>query len=278
MSREEFDLEGLSEEERAALAEGGDEDEDNTPADATDELDEGADDEHDSGADDEPVPAVAPTAPEPAAAAEPAATETVPPAVDHVAKAQEARDALAALKAQFGEGEVDIEEFTAEFERLSVELQTAEVARRVEEHAARREQEAAASAWQTAQDRFMAQDGNALFNAQNKAAFNEVAFDALDVQVQKLSRDPANAKLGYDELLAKASQRVREAFNLNKPTARPQKREQPSLPPNLGTLPAAAPNAHGGRFEHLDAMGGMELESALAKMSDAERDAYEQSL
>lgn len=281
MSREELDLEGLSDEERAALADV--EPEDDTPADddAIADVDPDAEPDDEGEGNDEaeaeaPAPA-APATPEPAPVAEPAPeAEPAPatPAVDHGAQVKEAQDALAALKTQFAEGDIDVEEFTAEFERLSGELRTAEVAHQVAEQGAQREQEAAGKAWESAQDRFMGQEGNAIFDRKSPQ-FNDVLFDAMDVQVQKLSRDPAAANWSYDKLLTEASNRVKQAFNLDKPATKPPKRTPVELPPNLGKVPAAVPNAQGGRFDHLDAMDGLELEAAIAKMSDAEREDYE---
>ena len=113
----------------------------------------------------------------------------------------------------------------------------------------------------------------------------------LDTFVKSLASNPKNADKSFDWFLVEAHKRVKALHGIadKRPAADggdPPKKEEPqarpsrkppieSAPKTLAHVPGSdGPGDVGGEFADLDALEGMELEQALAKLSPAQRDRY----
>ena len=108
----------------------------------------------------------------------------------------------------------------------------------------------------------------------------------LDQFVKVLSANPANANQSYDWFLSEAHKRVKALHGIadpappakdeTKPTA-PASRKPPvaDLPKTLAHVPGGeGPGDVAGEFASLDSLEGIELESAIAAMTPAQRERY----
>jgi hypothetical protein len=275
---DEDDLEGLSDQERAALEEEsedesslkaivGDEDEDDK-SDDKDDQDEGKDD---PAAD--PAKDVA-AAQEPEPKAGKALVEHQP--VVFTAAAPEDADAqITALNAQKADafkqlmdGELSPEEYSAKDSEISGQIRaierevtTANVATKLTlENAQRSYFEKVNRLLDAAKDEGIDYRGN------------KVLHHALDATVKELAADPENADKPESWFLQTAHKAVKDSFGLGKERQDPAKKtgrapDLSGLPPSLRNVPAAAESDDGGEFAHLNGLKGMKLEQAVAKMS-----------
>lgn len=107
---------------------------------------------------------------------------------------------------------------------------------------------------------------------------------ALDATVKEIAADPANADKTYKWFLREAHKKVVEEFggtakppaNDNKPPVNSRKPDLSGVPKSLAHLPAAELPDTGSvdEFAHLDRMTGLELEKAVARLSESERERY----
>ena len=286
---DEDDLEGLSDQERAALEEEsedesslkaivGDEDEDDK-SDDKDDQDDGKDDLAGDHAKDNKDDAADPAkdvaaAQEPEPKADKALVEHQP--VVFTAAAPEDADAqIAALNAQKAEafkqlmdGELSPEEYSAKDSEISGQIRaierevtTANVATKLTlENAQRSYFEKVNRLLDAAKDEGIDYRGN------------KVLHHALDATVKELAADPENADKPESWFLQTAHKAVKDSFGLGKERQDPAKKtgrapDLSGLPPSLRNVPAAAESDDGGEFAHLNGLKGMKLEQAVAKMS-----------
>lgn len=178
---------------------------------------------------------------------------------------------IADIQKLYEEGEISNAEYTAKLLDIGSAKATAELIPKLN-------QDMAASAWAQAQEDFYASHPE-----YNKAGLRA----ALDVHVQRLD----DGKLGNGALLAKAHAALQEELGVTAtaPSAKPAAPKLPDrseaagrakalnkAPKTLADVPTAedAPDTTGDKFAHLDNLGGLALESALAKLSPAEVDEY----
>lgn len=129
--------------------------------------------------------------------------------------------------------------------------------------------------WQRAQSTFFADEANQVFLDPMRQTF-------LQATIDKMYKDGEMNGLDYGSAIAKAAEKVRGALNLGADTAAPKveakkkpAKPQPKIPQTLGDVPPADDNAiEPNKFGHLDGLEGDDLEAALAKMSTAEVDAW----
>lgn len=279
---------GLTDEERAALADddGGDKAAATTDGDAEAEAAaaQGAGNEQTqeaataAAADDQSAAA---TTTDTAAAAEDAAETQPQPAPILVASpVEEANTRLTAIQGEkdalldkFDNGDLTAREYQKQVDALGKEerglerqIYEAELANKLEGQRLQNE-------WVTTCNNFIAD--NAIYKD------NPRLYKALDAEVRELANDPKTATWTGQKFLEEAHKNLSEAFNLpsaKKATAKIDTANKRELPPNLSKVPSAEiEDTSGGRFAVLDRMATndpLAYEEALAKMPEAERNAY----
>lgn len=290
MSDDKYEGLGLSDEEIAAMEDELSEGELAQAAAEKAAKDEpGTDDDDPDGEDADDVqddagePEAAKVDDEPEAQAKPAekAAEAKAPAVEDepVAKAPSKLDELAAeladVKQKFDDGDLSIDEYIEERDRVSRAIVKAELK-------AELASDEVAKTWERSQKDFLGQ--NAYLRD------NDVIYDAFAMQVNKLLTDPKSASMSDDALLAAAKQKVDAAFGI-KPSEPSRKDESPvrdakreaadrsKAPKTLRDIPAAAgaDDVDQSPFAYLDRLSGDDLEAALMKLSDDEQRRYAHS-
>lgn len=287
-------LAGLTEEERAMLAEGDDtttnegddgqnDDDQGGAAGADDDSGAGADDgagASNAGDDGKPAgnQADEPQAPEKQAAA-PLLVAEAP--ADAEAKLKEIADAKAALRKAYDDGDKTFEEYEAEKDTLDEQQLEIRLAIKEAETATKMAQQQARNEFLSYAKRFTSE-------IHPEYAKDQALYEALDKQVIELANLPKFAGLTGQEILEKAHRLIlldhpdtfaeqAKTETTKTETGKKQTTAKASAP-SLHNLPAADMNDTGeGRFAALDRLaerGGMDYERALAKLSDAEREAY----
>lgn len=299
------ELEGLSDEERAALAED-DEDADILKSIAGDDAND-ADEEDDSDADDpaadaDDVDAAAADAAAVAAAAAAAdgadadAADNKEGAADApVVVADEFRPEFKAerpegiteklaeldtqtkeLLAKFKEGQIELPEFMAQKDAIDAEKTKLALADAQAQWAENQNADMQAQRWKWEQERFFGQEKAAIYK-------DPIVLAALNASVQQISADPANAKKPMGFFLEEADRQIRKRFNMGgepPPAAKDNKpaNRQPDLsnvPKTLAQLPAAEMAETGSdEFAYLEKLDGIALEQALRKLTPEQEARY----
>lgn len=266
----EAELEGLSDEERAALA---DEEVDREPVDEDDEEDD--EPEAIEAAEDEPE--------EPEEAPEPVAQAAVPefmpiyqaPAVDDYAgRMAQIAEATREIAAGYEAGDFDLEEYQTRQRKLTELEWSLREANLKASLAAEQQQQSLAQRWQWEQDRF--------FGAEANRAYREdpIVGAAFSTAVQSLAANAAYDAKPMSWFLEEADRLTRAKFRVGNEAVpdnvRPLRSKRPAAPPTLAGLPSASLPETGDpdEFSRLDRLSGMELEAALARLSQAEADRY----
>jgi len=275
MSDKELD-DGLTDEERAALAE-----EDGTDE-TVSELDETGDDtgETDESAGEKDPAAEAAgrddgAADDPKAEDDPAAESSLPPAPILVAEApQDAEARLTEIQTkkdelinQFDDGDITAKEYQQQLDALAKQQRDIEFAVNKAEMAAEMEKQRKYNEWVGTVNGFL--NDNKVYRE------NPRLYKALDQEVKDVSATPEAANWDGNQILAQAHKNLVEAFGLKQPAKQDNGGNKPNIPPTLGKIPAADNNdMNGGRFAALDRMGPVELEEALFNMPESERLAF----
>ncbi len=267
---------GLTEQERAALA-----DDEDTGAEGTD-IEAADDDAEGEKAAAESADA-AKTAAEEAAAIEnnkevaEAPVQQQPiliaqPPEDAAAKLAEIDTKKEALLTQFDDGEITAKEYQKQLDSLAREERALERAQDRAELAAQMEQQRLQNEWTATCNAFV--ENHAIYKD------NPRLYKALDQEVRDLAAKPETASWSGQKFLEEAHKSLKEAFKFAE--AEPTKAKKPpidrELPPNLAKVPSAdVEDTNGGRFAVLDRMASSDplgYEETLSRMSDAERNAY----
>ena len=276
MSDDKYDGLGLSEEEIAAMEDELSEGElSASEPQGDDDLDDADDAQDDAGeveadtVDDEPEVAAAPAE----KAVEPQEREASPAAPS---KLDALTAELAEVKQKFDDGDLSIDEYIEERDRVSRAIVKAELK-------AELASDAVAQTWERSQKDFLGQ--NAYLRD------NDVIYDAFAMQVNKLLADPKSASRSDDALLAAAKQKVDAAFGV-KPSEPSRKKDESPVrdakreaadrsksPKTLRDIPAAAAadDVEQSPFAYLDRLSGDDLEAALMKLSDDDQRRYAHS-
>lgn len=289
----EEELEGLSEAEREAILSAEEEATaqvgDTTPD--PDLEDDDDDEQAAAGADDAP-PAVddeaaAATAAETPPADDSTATDEEPaeftprhvvePPADAAEKFAEFARQKEELRTKLNDGDIGIDEFTAELDAIGKEERALEREVWEAESAQKRNEHEAKQRWEWEQEQFFKAEQNAVYK-------DKYILGALNQAVIDLANDSKNEGKPGPWYLAEADKIIRERFNLtpakpndppkDKPT--PPARARVQVPPTLASMPAAELSETGGadEFAHLDKLTGFDLEAALAKMTPEQQDRY----
>ena len=262
MSEDRYEGLGLSSEELAAI---------------DDELDDSADltdDGYDADDDAEEVVVQAEDAAEPEQEAEPekAAPAESDPVEEVVPQQQEAprvspldglNAELATIKQKFDDGDISIDEYIDERDRISRAIVKAELKAEIAS-------DEVAKSWERSQSDFLKQ--NVYLRE------NDIVYDAFAMQVNKILQTPKSRSMTDDEVLAAAKQKVDAAFGRapepHKKSESPVKKAKAEaadtsrVPQSLRGIPVAEPHdVDGSKFAYLDKLSGVEFEAAIAKLS-----------
>ena len=267
MSEDRYEGLGLSSEELAAI-----DDELDDSADLTDDGDDAADDDTDEVA----VQAEESTEPEKEAEAEaePEKAEAAP-VEEAVPQQQEDVQApmasplddlnaeLATIKQKFDDGDISIDEYIDERDRISRAIVKAELKAEIAS-------DEVAKSWERSQSDFLKQNGY--------LRENDIVYDAFAMQVNKILQTPKSRSMTDEEVLAAAKQKVDAAFGRapepHKKSESPVKKAKSEaadtsrVPQSLRGIPVAEPHdVDGSKFAYLDKLSGVEFEAAIAKLS-----------
>ncbi len=252
---------GLTDEERAALAE-----DDGAGQEAAPEVEAEAEAEAATAEPEKPEePAAAPVE---AAEPEPQPILVAPPTDDADARLKEIAEKKDALLAQFDDGDITTREYQKQLDELMKAERQVEFAQHEAQLAAKMEQQRLQNEWTATCNSFV--------EAYPVYKDNPRLYKALDAEVRDLAARPDTASWSGQKFLEEAHKALKQAFNLpDGAKAKPQARE---LPPNLAKVPASnVEDTNGGRFAVLDRMAASDplgYEETLSKMSDADRNAY----
>lgn len=302
ISLDEHHASTLSDEELAAIN-GGDlseEDRDLLQSVAGD-GDDGDDDDED---DDEPADEVATdddqdgdADPETIAAANADSAAAQPPAQDHQSPARyqysimpadfqekmaATNEAQSDLLQRFQEGDLEVSEYVAELSKITEQRDALMAAKIKAEISNEMEEQASAREWQQAVHRFI-----------DRVAKSEQVYyrtDAarardLDTFVKVLANDPENAQQNSEWFLQEAHKLVNARRGTVPATGNenPTTKERPApRNPNLKAIPKTLANVPGSdgpgdvsdEFWTIDSLEGMDLETAIARMTPAQREKY----
>lgn len=197
---------------------------------------------------------------------------------DAEARLAEISNGKAELLTKFDDGEIAAKEYQAELDKFA--KQEREIERAIDKAnlAAEMEQQRQRNEWFSSVNRFI--EANPLYKPES----NPRLYRALDAEVRDLANRPEAASWSGDRILQEAHKNLSEAFGLGKPAAQPAAQPEkkavpkPQLPPTLAKVPAAEQSDTGeGKWAALDRMATADplgYEEALTKMSDSERNAY----
>ena len=230
----------------------------------------------------EVAPVIAPVVPEPVI--EPVVENT---GIDYAevllastTKQAELEAQLKDLATKFDDGELDDADYNIEVRkieraiaRVEAKMELAEEQIEAQNAAAEANQAKLMAQWEKAQVDFFAKP-------ENKAiAEDDAMFNSLDVHVKKILA-AGNTPIGDVLDLAKhnllagiakiTGQKVPDA---PKPSTKP-KAPQVELPPTLGNIPSAIPNADGDEFGYIDKLSGRKYEDAVAKLTPEQHERY----
>lgn len=230
----------------------------------------------------EVAPVIAPVVPEPVI--EPVVENT---GIDYAevllastTKQAELEAQLKDLATKFDDGELDDADYNIEVRkieraiaRVEAKMELAEEQIEAQNAAAEANQAKLMAKWEKAQVDFFAKP-------ENKAiAEDDAMFNSLDVHVKKILA-AGNTPIGDVLDLAKhnllagiakiTGQKVPDA---PKPNAK-AKAPQVELPPTLGNIPSAIPNADGDEFGYIDKLSGRKYEDAVAKLTPEQHERY----
>lgn len=287
------DLAGLTDAEREALLEGEDTQDDqevdqdteqDTDEDAVQgddqqvESDDGADDSDDEGERDDDDQAGDDEAEE----AQEEARQPHVPILDATEPedAQERLEQIASQKEelvqQFDDGELTAKEYQQQLDALAKQEREIEQEQFKAKLAAEMQEQQARNQWLATVNAFL--DENPTYRE------SQLMYRTLDMVVRDLAQQEANAGLSGREILERAHQQIAEQFGLqqdDKPATKVTKkvgRKPIQAPPTLAKVPASdTTEVADTKWDKLDRLAQndpIKYEAELAKMSDAERDAY----
>lgn len=285
---EDDELEGLSDDERAALESEDDEadilkdiagdEEDDADEEESDEEQSESEEESNETADESPsdtsdeADESEPTAkqPEPKADFVPQFTASVPQ--DLTARLDNVNARFAELQQKLEDGDVSVAEYVVANqslveERMALKLAEEQAKWAQAQNASQRQQR-----WQWELERFNASESAAIYK-------DPIIKAALDVAVRQLDADPANASKPDAWFLEEADRQVRERMNLGaKPKAKAKQPDLSGLPKTLANLPAAELSETGAdEFAYLEKLldkDVMAYEAALRKLTPEQEARY----
>ena len=277
----------LSDEDRDLLQlvagdgdDGDDDDEDDDEP--SDEV--GDDDDQDGDADPETIAA----ANADSAAAQPPASERQPAAsyqaavlpADFQEQISATHTAQSDLLQRFQEGDLEVSEYVAELSKITEQRDALMAAKIKAEISHEMEEQASAREWQQAVHRFLDRVAK---SEQVDYRTDAARARDLDTFVKVLANDPENAQQSSEWFLQEAHKLVnaRRGGTVTATTDDPRPRPAPrkpdlkAVPKTLAHVPGSdGPGDVSDEFGNVDALDGLDLESAIARMTPAQREKY----
>lgn len=195
---------------------------------------------------------------------------------------KEAEEKAIALGDQLENGEISQAKYDIEIRRAMREVEKAEgslasATAALHQHEAAAEQASVqADPWFQAATSFLAQPGNDLFN-------DGEHHDGLKQAIAFAAGLKQNADKTPAEIINIAANTYRAMAGIAAPAATQTKKPSgtkpaPDIPPMLGQMQAALPNNDESPFSHLASLSGPAFEDAYSKLSQAQREAFMDSL
>ncbi len=277
----------LSDEDRDLLQlvagdgdDGDDDDEDDDEP--SDEV--GDDDDQDGDADPETIAA----ANADSAAAQPPASERQPAAsyqaavlpADFQEQISATHTAQSDLLQRFQEGDLEVSEYVAELSKITEQRDALMAAKIKAEISHEMEEQASAREWQQAVHRFLDRVAK---SEQVDYRTDAARARDLDTFVKVLANDPENAQQSSEWFLQEAHKLVnaRRGGTVTatkddpRPRPAPRKPDLKAVPKTLAHVPGSdGPGDVSDEFGNVDALDGLDLESAIARMTPAQREKY----
>lgn len=227
------------------------------------------------------APAAAAEAPPAPAKPEQSAQKPLPAEPDAEAELKTAKDRLgqietelAELAAKFDDGELTAAEMHEQQRQLNQESVDLRVDIRMQE----RQQQDARRQEKLLSEKWGEETAPAWLGAHPEYKAGTPMFHALNGMLRELQGEAmAAGRTQYDvALIDEAHRRIQEAMGRPAAPAAATRKPAREIPPTLAHTPAAAatPTDDGNRFAHLDRLAGEAYEDALARLSDADREAY----
>lgn len=272
------ELERLSDEERAALADDEGEDlealKDIADSDETDTAGEednaeGAQDDADADGAEAGSEDDSDDEPEDAASAEFVPAYRVDPVEDFDKQISDLATEKKGLREKLNEGELTLDEYEEQKDAIVAKEQALREQNLKATIAAEQNQQNAQSRWQWEQEQFFNQEANKMY------ATNKLLMSAMDTAVKELANDPKNVNQSAAWFLREADKQVRAAFGQpkveTKLETKPRKPDLSAVPKTLAELPSAElPETSGDEFAGLEKLSGMELEREIARRSKSD--------
>ena len=277
----------LSDEDRDLLQlvagdgdDGDDDDEDDDEP--SDEV--GDDDDQDGDADPETIAA----ANADSAAAQPPASERQPAAsyqaavlpADFQEQISATHTAQSDLLQRFQEGDLEVSEYVAELSKITEQRDALMAAKIKAEISHEMEEQASAREWQQAVHRFLDRVAK---SEQVDYRTDAARARDLDTFVKVLANDPENAQQSSEWFLQEAHKLVnaRRGGTVTatkddpRPRPAPRKPDLKAVPKTLAHVPGSdGPGDVSDEFGNVEALDGLDLESAIARMTPAQREKY----
>ena len=276
LSDEELDL-------MQSVAGDGDDGDEPADEDSDDDGDGATDDDQDGDAD----PATVAAADAGSASAQPPASARQSPAsyeaaglpADFQEQISATHDAQRDLLQKFQDGELEVSEYAAELSKITEQRDALVAARIKAEISQEMAEQASAREWQQSVNRFIdrvAKDEQVNYRTDAARARD------LDTFVRLLANDPENAQQSSEWFLQEAHKLVnarRGTVTATKddpqPRPAPRKPDLKAVPKTLAHVPGSdGPGDVGDEFVNVDALEGLDFESAIARMTPAQREKY----
>lgn len=182
------------------------------------------------------------------------------------------------LRRKLNEGDIDMDAYESAKDAIVAQEMSLREQKIKADIAAEQADQSSKARWLWDQEQFFAAEANAIYQ-------DKYLLAAFDAAVRDLGADDANANQKGAWFLKEADKMVRSRFNIGKqevtqqPAPKQQEVRKPDLsvvPKTLAHLPAADIPQTGDvdEFAHIDRLTGLELEKAVARMSEAERERY----
>jgi hypothetical protein len=206
---------------------------------------------------------------------QPAPILVAPPPNDAVAKLAEIEARKETLLEQFDNGDVTAKEYQKQLDTISKEERAIERAQDRAELAAQMDQQRLQNDWNATCANFV--ESHTIYKD------NPRLYKALDAEVRELAAKPETASWSGQKFLDEAHRALKQAFGFSEGVSPERNGGKPAprgreLPPNLAKVPAAdVQDTNGGRFAVLDRLATSDpiaYEETLSKMSQHDRDSY----
>lgn len=187
---------------------------------------------------------------------------------------------LKELAERFDDGELEDTEYNIEVRkveraiaRVEAKMELAEEQIEAQNAAAEANQAKLMAQWEKEQVDFFAKAENKVF------AEDDALFNSLDAHVKKIL---AAGNVPIADVLSTAKHNLLTSIakvtgqklpDAPKPNAK-AKAPQVELPPTLGNIPSAIPNADGDEFGYIDKLSGRKYEDAVAKLTPEQHERY----